>query len=68
MQLQSSDVSGRREALRTFSGLALGAAAFALKPEDAAAEAPLQTVYFGSGCFWHVQHEIIAVASPPCVD
>jgi len=44
---------GRRQAL------GLGAAVAAAAPLSAAAAEPSIKVYFGAGCFWHVQHEFV---------
>jgi len=47
--------ASRREVVLGLAGLALGGFG---KAEKAAAADEIQ-VYFGSGCFWHVQHEMI---------
>jgi len=45
----------RRNAL----GLAVGAVAAGALPRSATAAEPTVKVYFGAGCFWHVQHEFV---------
>ena len=52
----SSRVHGRRSVLA--GGLAAAVAPHPLIPAAAAAEAPVK-IYFGAGCFWHVQHEFV---------
>jgi hypothetical protein len=66
-----SALSSRRSWLATTTGGAAAAllttAGITITPtdaaraaaEDAAANAALQDVYFGVGCFWHIQHEFI---------
>lgn len=55
-------LSNRRAALSLAGsaalGVAFGGAAPALADEAVAAEEAVQ-VYFGCGCFWHVQHEFV---------
>ncbi|GKY90614.1 hypothetical protein MPSEU_000035000 [Mayamaea pseudoterrestris] len=69
LSLSSSSLS-RRDLLQTFASSVLGAGvlAIAATPSFAADEASatstplsseLQDVYFGVGCFWHIQHEFI---------
>mmetsp|Transcript_84747 Transcript_84747/g.240380 ORF Transcript_84747/g.240380 Transcript_84747/m.240380 type:complete len:375 (+) Transcript_84747:80-1204(+) len=53
----SASVVGRRDALKGFAAAA-AAAAIGL-PQTAAAEDEPVKVYFGAGCFWHVQHEFV---------
>jgi len=54
--------SSRREVGRRSLFLpAIAAAAFGLtlNPAVAAGDDPLVKIYFGAGCFWHVQHELV---------
>lgn len=44
---------------RDLLSAALVASASALLPQSAQAEDALTSVYFGVGCFWHIQHEFI---------
>ena len=55
--------SNRREALQRVGLGILGTAGVASsilpQPSLAASEVELIDVYFGCGCFWHVQHEFV---------
>lgn len=53
-------VSSRRAALGLAGSAAVGVAVGGATP--ALAADPSVKVYFGAGCFWHVQHEV----RPPC--
>jgi peptide methionine sulfoxide reductase MsrA len=55
LQDNSPPSIGRRQ----FVGLAATAAATAATPRRASAEEASVKVYFGAGCFWHVQHEFV---------
>ena len=56
---------GRRECLGLGLGLGLGGLASPLK---AAAKEEEIEVYFGCGCFWHVQHEVRRHLAPVACD
>ncbi|KAL9186436.1 hypothetical protein ACHAXT_005674 [Thalassiosira profunda] len=61
---KSAARSAARDNRRAFlSNLAGGAAAMATlgatPGRSLAADAPQEEVYFGAGCFWHVQHEFV---------
>ena len=49
--------SHRRAFLSHIVGTAFGSSAVAVRPRRAAATSGDEEVYFGAGCFWHVQHE-----------
>ena len=53
----ATSAASRRSVLRSAAALAVAAPLGA--PESAAAEDDLIEVYFGCGCFWHVQHEFV---------
>ena len=59
----ASKISHRRAFLSKIAGATiaatLSAATFSPNGASAAAEDNLQNVYFGAGCYWHVQHEFI---------
>ena len=48
-----------RHSRRSFFGLAAGAAATAALPGLPVQAAETTKIYFGAGCFWHVQHEFV---------
>lgn len=51
--------SNRRAFLSRVVGTALGSSAvLAVQPRALAAAGGDEAVYFGAGCFWHVQHEV----------
>ena len=62
IQLAVSETNnGNSASRRNFvsSIVVLGSAVATLRPKAAMAEAELIDVYFGCGCFWHVQHELV---------
>eukprot|EP00961_Rhodomonas_salina_P004330 59421-Rhodomonas_salina.1 len=57
LTMQVNNPPSRRQLLFGLAGLAAGG--MVGKPDEAAAAGEEIQVYFGSGCFWHVQHEFI---------
>jgi len=59
---ESTDGSPRRKFLTDAFALAFATPVLGGVPEDALADGddgPLTDVYFGVGCFWHIQHEFV---------
>ena len=51
--------SGLFQSRRAALGLAAGAAVGVAAPASVSAADPTVKIYFGAGCFWHVQHELV---------
>merc|ERR1712087_875041 len=57
---RASDTTSRRNLLRSAAALSAGALLGSVNPGIALADDDVATpVYFGVGCFWHIQHEFV---------